>query len=126
MTAGLIRGHPLGVFFIVCLLLVIVETGLLLTALIVNIIVKYCQIERLPAVQLEDPRFFQLPFSRLLVDVLSRTEKSLAFIGSPRRVMWSQSRNVDRRGTFDNANDFVGLYPVRRKSRINSQLLVSR
>ena len=29
--------------------------------------------------------------------------KSLAFIGSPRRVMWSQSRNVDRRRTFDNA-----------------------
>src|SRR5262245_55738230 len=55
MIAELIRGHPLGVFFIVCLLLVIVETGLLLTALIVNTIVKYCQLERLPAVQLEDP-----------------------------------------------------------------------
>src|SRR5436853_1444869 len=52
MIAGLIRGHPLGVFFIVCLLLVIVETGLLLTALIVNTIVKYCQLERHPAVQL--------------------------------------------------------------------------
>src|SRR5262249_41985298 len=76
MIAGLIRGHPLGVFFIVCLLLMIVETGLLLTALIVNTIVKYCQLERLPAVYLEGPRFFQLPFSRLLVDVLSRTQKS--------------------------------------------------
>src|SRR5262245_24242784 len=77
MIAGLIRGHPLGVFFIVCLLLVIVETGLLLTALTVNTIVNYCQLERLPAIQLEDPRFFQLPLSRLLVDVLKDPEVGL-------------------------------------------------
>ena len=82
MIAGLIRGHPLGVFCIMWLLLVIVETRLLLSELIVNTIVKYCQLETLPAVHWRTLEFFQLPFSRLLVDELSRTQKSLAFIGS--------------------------------------------
>ena len=58
MIAGLIRGHPLGVFFIMWLLLVIVETRLLLSELIVNTIVKYCQLETLPAVHWRTLEFF--------------------------------------------------------------------